>query len=58
MDRDGLIRLLRTVRCTFELDFTEEVLSGVSLERLRHIATAASLNARQRSSSCQRKTAS
>ena len=43
MDRKGLVRMLRTMDCDFELDFSDEFLRSVSLERLRHIAVAASL---------------
>lgn len=44
MDRPGLIALLRDMHCTFPLDFTEEYLDSVSVDRLRHIALAASLH--------------
>ena len=45
MDRDGLIHLLRTMQCDFTVDFTDEFLNSISVERLRHIALAASLHA-------------
>ena len=45
MRRKGLVRMLRKVQCDFELDFTDDFLRGVSLERLRHIAVAAALHA-------------
>ena len=45
-----LIKLLKGMNCCFELDFTDEFLHSVSLERLRHIVLAASLHAR---SSCE-----
>ncbi|MBN1553805.1 MAG: hypothetical protein JXA11_03615 [Phycisphaerae bacterium] len=41
MDREGLIRLLLNMRCTFPMDFTEEFLHTISEERLRHIVLAA-----------------
>jgi len=44
MDRAELIRTLRHMPCTFELDFTEEFLNSTSLSRLRHIALAAALH--------------
>lgn len=44
MGRKGLVRMLRKLHCDFELDFTDEFLRGVSLERLRHIAVAAALH--------------
>jgi len=43
MDRSDLIALLRTIKCPFRMDFTDEFLSAVSLERLRHIVLAACL---------------
>jgi hypothetical protein len=48
MGRSELIELLRSTPCTFRLDFTEAFLRTVSLEKLRHIALAASLHIRQR----------
>ena len=45
MDRQGLMRTLRSLRCKFELDFTDDYLDKVSLERLRHITMAAILHA-------------
>jgi len=47
MDRQGIIRLINGMRCDFRLDFSEEFLNSVSLERLRHIALAASLHSRE-----------
>ena len=44
MGRTELIRTVRHMPCTFELDFTEEFLNSVSLSRLRHIALAAALH--------------
>ena len=44
MDRDGLVRTLRQMRCNFNLDFTEEFLASISVERLRHITLAAALH--------------
>jgi hypothetical protein len=35
---------LHRLRCRFQLDFTDDFLESVSLERLRHIALAASLH--------------
>lgn len=48
MDRTGLVRMLRGMACKFELDFTDEYLQDVSIERLRHIAVAACLHANGR----------
>ncbi len=44
MDRDGLIDMLNRMECTFRIDFTEEFLRTVSLEKLRHIVLSASLH--------------
>ena len=46
MDRDGLIRMLTRMECAFRLDFTDEFLRSVSLERLRHIVLSAGLHPR------------
>lgn len=47
MHRDEVTGLLRGLRCDFKLDFSDEFLASVSLERLRHIALAACLHARE-----------
>ena len=52
MDRDHLIETLRYLRCGFDLDFTDEYLGSISLERLRHILLAASLHARRQPNGC------
>ncbi len=41
MNRRSLIGALRHLHCDFELDFTDEFLNSISLDRLRHIAIAA-----------------
>ena len=41
MDRQSLVHVIRHLNCTFTLDFSDEFLKGLSLERLRHIALAA-----------------
>ena len=41
MGRDELVLLLQGMSCTFPMDFTEEYLQAVSVERLRHIVLAA-----------------
>ena len=46
-DRDGLIQILRSVRCGFRLDFTDDYLRGLPLDRLRHVVLAACLRAEQ-----------
>jgi len=47
MDRPDLVHTLETLECSFPLDFTEEFLDSVSVERLRHIVLAASLRAKR-----------
>ena len=47
MDRDRLIKKLRSLRCSFHLDFTDDFLTGISLERLRHIILAATMQSLQ-----------
>ena len=43
MDRPALISALGALDCSFPIDFTEEYLDSISLERLKHIVLAASL---------------
>ncbi len=45
MNRPALMQLLRSLRCDFKIDFTDDYLHSVSLERLRHIVLAAELHA-------------
>jgi hypothetical protein len=45
MNRRSLIRMLRRLDCGFKVDFTDEFLAGVSMQRLRHIVLAAVLQA-------------
>ncbi len=44
MRRPGLIRLLRSLDCGFRMDFSDDYLKSMSLERLRHVVLAASLH--------------
>lgn len=46
MDRDGMVRFLRALDCDFQIDFTDEYLEAISLERLQHLVAAAGLHAR------------
>ena len=39
-DRPGLTRLINEYRATFPLDFSDEFLNTVPIERLRHIFVA------------------
>jgi hypothetical protein len=45
LGRNELTRRIRNFRGRFKLDFTEEYLSKLSIDRLRHILLAALLNA-------------
>jgi len=47
MDRDGLIGMLREMKCTFRMDFPDEFLKQISLDKLRHIVLSASLHVRE-----------
>lgn len=58
MDRRSLIKMLRELDCGFKMDFTEEFLAQISMQRLRHIILAAVLQARRLSESKQRLRAS
>lgn len=46
MDRQGMVRFLRALDCDFQIDFTDEYLEAISLERLQHLVAAAGLHAR------------
>jgi hypothetical protein len=46
LGRDELKRRIRNFRGRFKLDFTEEYLNSLSLDRLRHILLAALINAK------------
>lgn len=45
MGRGELIKTLRGLHCAFRLDFTDEYLKSMSVERLRHVILAAGLHA-------------
>ena len=45
MTRNEAVALLKEIPCTFRIDFTDDYLSAVSLEQLRHITLAAFLHA-------------
>jgi len=45
MNRQQVIALLRSFECSFKLDFTDEFLEAISMERLRHIILGAALHA-------------
>lgn len=47
MDRGELINVLRRAECGFRIDFTDEFLAALSMDRLRHIVLAAILQARR-----------
>ena len=46
LGRDELKRRIRNFRGRFRLDFTEEYLNSLSVDRLRHILLAALINAK------------
>jgi hypothetical protein len=46
LDRDELKRRIRNFRGRFRLDFTEDYLNNLSVDRLRHILLAALINAK------------
>ncbi len=46
LDRSELKRRIRNFRGRFKLDFTEDYLNALSVERLRHILLAALINAK------------
>jgi len=45
LDRNELTKRIRNFKGRFKLDFTEDYLNNLSLERLRHILLAALINA-------------
>jgi len=48
LGRGELERRIKSFRGRFKLDFTESYLKGLSVDRLRHILLAASINAKSR----------
>lgn len=44
MDRASLVETLHGLECNFKLDFSDDFLDSVSLERLKHIVLAACLH--------------
>jgi len=46
LDRDELKRRIKNFRGRFRLDFSEDYLNGLSVDRLRHILLAALINAK------------
>jgi len=48
LERDELKRRIRTFKGRFKLDFTEDYLNKLSVDRLRHILLAALINAEAR----------
>jgi len=46
LGRDELKRRVRSFRGRFKLDFTEDYLNALSVDRLRHILLAALINAK------------
>lgn len=52
MERPNLVALLREMNCDFQIDFTDDFLASISLERLRHIVLAASLHCHPHKATC------
>jgi hypothetical protein len=48
LDRNELKRRIRTFKGRFKLDFNEDYLDSLSIDRLRHILLAALINAKPR----------
>ena len=44
MKRSQLVALLRGMRCGFDIDFSDGYINSMSLDRLRHVALAASMH--------------
>ena len=49
LGRDELKKRIRNFRGRFRLDFSDDYLDSISLDRLRHILLAALINAKARS---------
>jgi len=47
LGRTELMRRIRNFRGRFRLDFTDDYLSNLSIDRLRHILLAALINAKR-----------
>lgn len=47
MDRPTLVRTLRSLACGFDMDFSDEALAEMAMDRLQHIVLAAALRARK-----------
>ena len=44
MRRPQLVTLLRRMRCGFDIDFSDNYINSMNIDRLRHIALAASMH--------------
>ena len=44
MKRSQLVTLLRRMQCGFDIDFSDDYIKSMNIERLRHIALAASMH--------------
>ena len=44
MGKPELVSMLKELSCPFKMDFSDEYLASITLERLRHIALAAILH--------------
>jgi len=46
MKRHQLVRMLRRMNCGFNVDFSDRYVNSLSIDRLRHVALAASMKMR------------
>lgn len=47
LDKSGLIKKIKNFKGRFKLDFTDDYLSSVSIDKLRHIYFAALVNVKE-----------
>lgn len=47
MDRKGLMRAILAIECDFPVDLTEEFLTTLSIDKLRHIYLALRMRAKE-----------
>ena len=47
MDRAELVRTLRSLPCTFEMDFSDEALDAMDTPHLQHLVLAAAMQAKE-----------
>ena len=47
MNRTELVQALRSLPCTFEMDFSDEALAAMDTSHIQHIVLAAALQAKE-----------